>query len=173
MKRSEETINCEECDKVTLKYPVLSYNRPRKFCSKLCSIVFSRKHSVTGEKHHCWKGKKACYTTQHQWINHNYGKANGCDQCHTLTAKMYHWANISGKYRRSIKDYKQLCVSCHIKFNHLNKYGDKCRNGHKRPPEHLRIDSSGRWKDCVICRRTRERIFRKKQRKFWEELQRN
>lgn len=121
MKKSERKIKCKQCGKETLKYPNLSYNEPRKFCCHKCFTDNYKEYYPQGSKHHLWKGKDALYITQHQWIARNYGKANKCENCHTKTAKRYHWANISGEYRRNLKDYKQLCVSCHRKFDYCRK----------------------------------------------------
>ena len=145
-------IHCKNCGKFTNKFRFGSYKEVRKFCCHKCSADYHKKHGVKGKKHHLWKGKDASYITQHQWINRNYGKANKCEHCNIKNANRYHWANISGKYKRNVSDYKQLCVSCHGKYNHLQKYGDKCRKGHPRLPENLRRKKNGEWKECAICR---------------------
>lgn len=66
-----------------------------------------------GENNPIYKGNKASVASIHVWLNRNYGKAyycsNGC-----LYQKLYEWANVSGVYTRNIKDYKQLCRSCHL-----------------------------------------------------------
>jgi hypothetical protein len=153
VKKSEMKIKCKQCNKEIFKFPNLNYNEPRKFCSHKCFSDYYKENYPQGEKHHLWKGNKASYITQHQWIARNYGKASKCVECGTKKSKRYHWANISGNYQRDVKDYKQLCVSCHIKFNHINKYGDKCRRGHIRiSKEGLRY-KNGKWKECPECRR--------------------
>jgi len=70
-----------------------------------------------GEKHCNWKGEKVSYRTLHNWIVKHYGKANHCEHCGKLDAKVYDWANISGEYKRDISDYIQLCRKCHCKFD--------------------------------------------------------
>lgn len=143
-------VKCKNCSKKFNKYRFGSYDEPRKFCCHKCATDFYKENFPQGKKHHLWKGKKASYITQHQWINRNCGKANKCEDCNVKRAKRYHWANISGKYKRNVSDYKQLCVSCHLKYDHLKQYGDKCRNGHTRPPENERISKYG-WKECREC----------------------
>ncbi len=70
-----------------------------------------------GNLHHNWKGEKVSYRALHNWIVNNFGKANHCEHCGKLDAKVYDWANISGEYKRDISDYIQLCRKCHIKFD--------------------------------------------------------
>lgn len=146
-------VICKNCGKETNKFRYGNYSEERKFCCHKCATDYYKKHFPQGDKHHLWKGKNASYITQHQWINRNYGKASCCEMCRKKLVGKFHWANISGKYLRNIKDYKQLCVSCHIKFNHIQKYGDLCRNGHPRPPESERKGKNGKWKECPFCRR--------------------
>lgn len=153
VKKSDESILCKQCRKKTLKFPTKNYSQPRKFCCHKCATDFYKENFPQGKDHHLWKGSSASYITQHQWIQRNYGKASKCEDCSTTKAKRYHWANISGRYLRKISDYKQLCVSCHLKFDHSNKHGDKCRRGHTRPPEAERKYPSGKWKQCSQCRR--------------------
>lgn len=70
-----------------------------------------------------WKGDNASYYAKHIWLKTNYGKADHCEneECSytpPVSAKRrFSWANISGKYRRDIKDYVQLCYSCHKKWD--------------------------------------------------------
>lgn len=73
-----------------------------------------------GKKHHFWKGNKASYSAIHYWIYRHFGKAKVCTDCGS--DNRVEWANISGKYKRDIKDYKQLCRKCHAKFDdYVNK----------------------------------------------------
>lgn len=78
-----------------------------------------------------WKGDEAKYTAKHVWIHRNYGKAHQCENalhnilnfsC-TKLATTYHWAKKQGSnYSREIKDYVQLCRSCHFQYDQLNKH---------------------------------------------------
>lgn len=79
-------------------------------------------------KNNIWKGELASYSAKHMWIRKHYGKASKCENkdCKyprynskgVLLEKptKYHWANLTGKFR-DIKDYKQLCHSCHKKLD--------------------------------------------------------
>lgn len=156
VKKSQEIILCKECGKETLRFPNLSYNQPRKFCSHPCSVLYHKKTRGKGKYHYLWKGDEAKYTTKHTWIYRNHGKANKCEFNKEHTGREYQWANISGEYKRDISDYRQLCRSCHAKYDHLRLYGDRCRRGHIRAIESLRKSSKGKWKECPVCRRERE-----------------
>lgn len=79
-----------------------------------------------GEGHQAWKGDRITRSGLHAWLRRTFGKPSTCENCGTKKAKMYHWANISGKYLRDRNDFKRLCVKCHRKFdNHLLARGEK------------------------------------------------
>lgn len=102
-----------------------------KFCSKKCShegrkgkpVKWNPNSRLVGPKHGMWKGENAGYIAVHMWIYEHFGKAKVCEQCKTKTAKRYEWANISKTYRRDILDWKQLCKSCHCKFDPMTPEG--------------------------------------------------
>lgn len=58
------------------------------------------------------------YLTVHAWVNRRYGKAKKCEskRCLNISQK-YEWANINKKYTRNIDEWKQLCISCHRRFD--------------------------------------------------------
>lgn len=68
------------------------------------------------------------YGYVHQWIRKLYGRAYKCvgEQC-TGISGAYQWANISGKYLMDITDWKQLCRSCHSKFDFTPDSSKKMR----------------------------------------------
>lgn len=79
-----------------------------------------------GEDHQAWKGDQITRSGLHAWLRRTFGKPSTCENCGTIEAKRYDWANISGKYLRDINDFKRLCVKCHKKFdNHLLARGEK------------------------------------------------
>ena len=66
-----------------------------------------------GENHYNWKGNKVGYMGLHNWIRKQLGVPRLCFYCKSTKAKRYEWANKSGKYKRDLKDWVRLCVSCH------------------------------------------------------------
>lgn len=87
--------------------------RVAKYASKLKGI-----QRPTGENHPRWKGDKVGYGGVHIWMHKHFGKATLCEDCHCIDAKKYEWANISQTYLRDRSDWKQLCSSCHKKFDY-------------------------------------------------------
>lgn len=65
------------------------------------------------EKNGMWKGDDVGYCALHNWIERKKLKPKFCEDCHK--EKPYDLANISGKYKRDIKDFKWVCRRCHMK----------------------------------------------------------
>lgn len=76
-----------------------------------------KKGEVAEASNSQWKGAKASYSAIHHWVRRKLGKACKCELCGTSEIRKYHWANISGQYRRDLSDYFQLCVPCHKKYD--------------------------------------------------------
>lgn len=105
----------------------LGKKRPLETVKKMQTTHILRKK--IGSKHPNWKGMDIQYVSKHQWIYKHYGKATLCENPECIyprknksrtwirSAKIFHWANISGEYKRGISDYIQLCVSCHGKWD--------------------------------------------------------
>lgn len=91
-------------------------------------IIASKKGKYKGEQIHNWKGDDVGYVSLHKWVNNNLGKSQKCSKCGTIKSKYFHWANISGEYKRSngLNDWIRLCVKCHRIFDsHLVPRGIK------------------------------------------------
>jgi len=75
------------------------------------------------ENHPGWRGDKAGYRAKHCWISKKYGKAHKCQNifCESKIIKIFHWANLSGKHKRTKKDWLQLCQQCHIQLDKFLK----------------------------------------------------
>lgn len=67
---------------------------------------------VQGENHHKWKGDNVGYGALHDWVVQRLGKASFCSNDKNHEAPVYHWANISGEYKRDLNDWHSLCPSC-------------------------------------------------------------
>lgn len=83
--------------------------------------------SNTGKLSSQWKGDDAKYQALHSYIHNHFGKANHCenDLCEGKS-KEYQWAlKPNSTYSRNIKDYFQLCRSCHRKMDMTNKTKEK------------------------------------------------
>ncbi len=73
----------------------------------------------SGEENHFWIGDKVGYRGLHNWIEKERGKPHYCEHCKKdkLAHRQYHWANVSGEYRRDVSDWIRLCVKCHKKYD--------------------------------------------------------
>lgn len=86
-----------------------------------------KKGKRTGKENNMWKGDEVGYIALHLWIKGKLGKANHCENIDCfyprtdikgrtlLEPKKFHWANVSGEYKRDISDWRQLCSSCNHK----------------------------------------------------------
>lgn len=81
-----------------------------------------------GEFSSSWKGDDVGYLGLHEWVYKTLGKPSKCENCgkENLSGRKIHWANISKKYKRDIKDWLRLCVSCHWKYD--KSYEKRDRN---------------------------------------------
>lgn len=80
------------------------------------------------EKNAHWKGENASYSAKHYWVTRKRGKPTHCEECGldrdprptkvgVKRKNYFQWANISGKYKRDLLDYRQMCTACHLKFD--------------------------------------------------------
>ena len=78
-------------------------------------------YRLRGSKHYKWtKWTDLTLTGKHKRIRREWGLAYECEgnNCRKQS-KVFDWANISGKYRKSRKDWIMLCRSCHILFDRI------------------------------------------------------
>jgi hypothetical protein len=73
-----------------------------------------------GDRSRRWKGDDAGYSAIHMWLRQHIEKSGVCQHCKKKTKKT-EFANISGKYRRSISDYLELCHSCHTLYDNKKR----------------------------------------------------
>lgn len=94
---------------------IISKANKGKIISKTTREKISK--GTSKEKNHNWLGKKAKYSAFHERVRKWLGKAKRCDVCgkHKRN-KNYQWANLTGDYNNT-NDYKQMCVSCHRKYD--------------------------------------------------------
>ena len=68
-----------------------------------------------GELHPLWKGGEVGYSSLHEWIAVNWGKAKiySC-KCGN---RALDWANLTNVYDRNRYNWEPMCRSCHKKFD--------------------------------------------------------
>ena len=119
---------CETCGKKFKARAVRVAVGMGKFCSKKCYGISKR--GLIDSRSPSWKGDKVGYFGLHVWINKKLGRPKRCEFCGTTNPKIgYHWANVSGLYKREINDFKRLCTACHNRFDlHTRPRGESCYN---------------------------------------------
>ncbi len=55
------------------------------------------------------------YRALHKWVIKNKPRSEACEECNSF--KKLDAANISGKYKKDINDFKWLCRKCHSKLD--------------------------------------------------------
>lgn len=68
---------------------------------------------IRGKNHGNWVGNKVTNKALHEWIRRYKPKPLFCEKCKKVAP--YDLSNISGKYKRDVKDFKWLCRKCHMK----------------------------------------------------------
>lgn len=77
---------------------------------------------LRGENSPNWKGDNVGYGALHRWVESHLGKPQFCEGCGTEEANRYYeWANISGEYKRDLKDWLRLCKICHNRFDNIHE----------------------------------------------------
>lgn len=137
---AKREVKCEKCGNQFIVYLSRVKLGGGKFCSKSCASKVNRlgkRHSVETkskiseanlvrfeleENHPRWQGDKVSYRALHKWVQKHLGEPNYCENCKktNLGHRYYHWANISGDYKRDVGDWKRLCAKCHKAFDKKN-----------------------------------------------------
>lgn len=88
------------------------------------NISKALKGRFMGKNSSVWKGNNVTYGTIHEWVYRRLGRPLNCEKCgkEELNPYKIHWANISGEYKRILRDWVRLCIICHKKYdNHSEK----------------------------------------------------
>ena len=127
------------------------------------------------------------YQTIHCWIRYHYGSANKCEnkKCKSENIKWFEWALKKGKeYEKNIKNFKQLCGSCHKIYDCTDGFREKmrkhntntnkkvCKFGHKLTEENtysykrkgINDNPTRVRRHCITCNTIRNRVYRKNKR---------
>lgn len=86
-------------------------------------LTEEHKNKIKGDKNPNWKGDNASNVAIHAWLVRILGKASE-HKCEHCPKQAKHWANKKHDYKRILKDYMALCISCHriydYKYNNYN-----------------------------------------------------
>lgn len=108
-----------------------------------------------------FKGTVNQYMALHHWVNYHLGKPKFCSNCGSEDKNVYHWANISGDYKRDLTDWKRLCVSCHRFLDSYKNTITECKNGHEYTQLNTYVSPRG-YRQCIICREESRKLYRNK-----------
>ena len=122
---------------------MLTRNPMRNFDSlaKLKATKLLRPTRLFGEKNPAWRGDDIGKGV-HGWLSTHYGKATKCELNPEHKSTRYHWANLDHRYSRNIGDYRQLCPSCHERYD-LNQITISELFIKERNPNESQISYSG------------------------------
>jgi len=88
---------------------------------KNMSWIMQGNHNTPKVKDHpLWKGDDATKGSIHEWIRHNHGHADHCENPNCLgRSKRFEWSkkDHSSPYTRNINEYQQLCATCHKRYD--------------------------------------------------------
>ena len=112
---------------------VYTRTKPGYWAGKKRPDISKRNSKLTGREALRWLGENASYEAKHQWLRRIYGKATHCEnkKCTSKNPKRFEWANISKKYFRRRNDWKQLCASCHRKYDFTEEQRANIQQAHK------------------------------------------
>ena len=107
--RKYSTTNCIQCS--------TSFKRNGSghfYCSPECTWEYMKKSEKTYSRSYI-----------HTILNKILPRPLQCSECGCVPSKTnhkpkqsrIHWANISGKCKIDIEDYKPMCFSCHVKYD--------------------------------------------------------
>lgn len=141
--RTIAETNCLECGNIVRKKKYCSQTcywdslkgRPSKtntqiekicrYCQRSFKVKRYRKDAAYFCSHICSSNArllpddKVTYNSIHHWVAGRLGRPKTCSECSLSSdnSRQFHWANVSGEYKRDLSDWKRLCVSCHLKFD--------------------------------------------------------
>lgn len=121
IKKTEKRM-CLECKKIFFAFKGEVNRGGAKVCSRVCYYKYQKRTRPKEEKSWAWKGEKVGKQALHDWVIAKLGKPNRCDDCGTIKAKKFEWANVSQKYKRELTDWKRLCSKCHAKYDRPTRY---------------------------------------------------
>ena len=93
----------------------MSVSAKRRFAEGRNDNLIVGERALKGPDHYNWSGEDISRASLHEWLRDTYIKTGVCRKCGKKGKT--DWANLSGKYRRSIYDFLELCRSCHSKMD--------------------------------------------------------
>jgi hypothetical protein len=73
-----------------------------------------------GEKNPNWRGGEVSYSALHKWLRRCHSKTGACSNCGKEGKTDWAFLRHPDPYTREIADYRELCRSCHMRFDRGN-----------------------------------------------------
>jgi len=118
-------VNCSICNREIHRMPFVVKKCKHFYCSKGCSNEGARRRMVG--THYAFKETGYSVNAAHKWIESILGKPKKCDECGTTAIRRYQWSNKNHTYKRNLKDWRRLCISCHKKHDWKYLYSEEGR----------------------------------------------
>ena len=114
------TKTCQICSSKYQKGKNISLRKfaTSKYCSLNCYGKWKSNNRI-GKNHPSWVGNSITYKGLHNWLINKFGKATKCEisNCKNISKK-FDWALKKNRlYVRNIKNFLQLCRSCHKRYD--------------------------------------------------------
>lgn len=121
------------------------------------------------------------YRYIHRWVAKQLGTPSKCENCLTLEASRFEWANLSGEYIEDISDWARLCRRCHRLIDNNTNFRcppkSKCGRGHPMVGENVKYrkkrNKLGQYypsRYCVTCNHIYPENLRLRRKKLLEAL---
>lgn len=112
-----------------------------------------------------WEGSDTEYRVLHQWVVRQLGKPGRCSKCGDTEWKdkrYYHWANISGEYKRDVTDWVRLCRPCHHSVDGITYFlhKDACKLGHPLVDDNVYVFPKSQTRTCKTCKLANARRYK-------------
>jgi hypothetical protein len=66
-------------------------------------------------------GDRASYSALHRWLRENFPKTGTCEECGNVGKTDLAFKRHPERHTRDRDDYRELCRSCHVKFDTTHK----------------------------------------------------
>lgn len=112
-----KSITCRSCHQIGSKSHWWKDAKPICPICKLQKLNYSKgicRNCYRGSLHFAFKRNGVGYTSLHDWVRRYLGKPTFCSNNIFHLGKRYVWANVSGEYKRDLKDWHSLCNSCNL-----------------------------------------------------------
>jgi len=75
------------------------------------------RRGLAGDKNPNWRGDGVGWSALHKWLRRNHPKRGVCSECDKKGKTDWAFLRHPEPYTRNANDYRELCRSCHIKFD--------------------------------------------------------